>query len=276
MSQLWVEPEDLSARDLFHGIGNGTYAPDTSVTYVLEAVERGGYSVTYDVRDPEGREWAVKVGPESRTEVTASRILWAVGYHQPPAYYVRSWKLGHPDGTFSVEPGARFRPKLDTLDKIDEWSWQRNPFVGTRPYKGLIVLNAMLNNSDIKTPNNALYKAAEPFPGPSTWYVVRDVGQSFGTTGIFRGTRDDPEGFDSHRFITGVRNGHVLFEWRGLHDELLDDITPADVRWICERLARLTDEQWMEAFRAGGFEPDRAQRFITRMKLKIGEGLGLS
>ena len=26
------------------------------------------------------------------------------------------------------------------------------------------------------------------------------------------------------------------FEWRGRHDALFDDITPADVRWICERL----------------------------------------
>jgi len=37
----------------------------------------------------------------------------------------------------------------------------------------------------------------------------------------------------------------------------------------------LTDEQWRDAFRAGGFPPQTADRFIRRMKQKIDEGLSL-
>jgi hypothetical protein len=67
----------------------------------------------------------------------------------------------------------------------------------------------------------------------------------------------------------------VRFDWRGRHDVLVQDLTPADVRWICERLAALTDAQWGDAFRAGGYAPALAERFIRRMKQKIKEGLAL-
>ena len=42
-----------------------------------------GYSGGYDVVGPDGREWDIKVGKEAQTEVVVSRILWALGYHQP-------------------------------------------------------------------------------------------------------------------------------------------------------------------------------------------------
>jgi hypothetical protein len=40
-------------------------------------------------------------------------------------------------------------------------------------------------------------------------------------------------------------------------------------------LKALTDTQWNEAFRAGGFPTPIAERFIRRMKQKIDEGLAL-
>jgi hypothetical protein len=38
----------------------------------------------------------------------------------------------------------------------------------------------------------------------------------------------------------------------------------------------LSDAQWRDAFRAGGFEPAVADRFIRRLKAKIDEGLKLT
>ena len=62
-------------------------------------------------------------------------------------------------------------------------------------------------------------------------------------------------------------NGRVKLDWRGRHDALLDDITPADVRWICSRLDALTDAQWQDAFRAGGYSTSNcADRFIRRLE----------
>ena len=91
------------------------------------------------VRDPLGREWSVKQAgaetpDEGPVEVALSRILSTVGYHQPPVYYLPSFTLEDDWGTH-VEPGGRFRLKLKTLKDRGEWSWQQNPFVGTRPQR---------------------------------------------------------------------------------------------------------------------------------------------
>ena len=87
--------------------------------------------------------------------------------------------------------------------------------------------------------------------------------------------RGDVDVFEKTPFITGVVNGRVTFDWRGRHDALINDITPADVRWICARLQRLSDAQWRDAFRAGGYTPEDTARFIRRLKQKIAEGLAL-
>jgi hypothetical protein len=67
----------------------------------------------------------------------------------------------------------------------------------------------------------------------------------------------------------------VQFDYRGRHRALFEDISPGDVRWICQQLKTLTDTQWNDAFRAGGFPTPIAERFIRRMKQKIDEGLAL-
>ena len=38
---------------------------------------------------------------------------------------------------------------------------------------------------------------------------------------------------------------------------------------------RLSDAQWRDAFRAGGYTPEDTARFIRRLKQKIAEGLAL-
>ena len=43
---------------------------------------------------------------------------------------------------------------------------------------------AMLNNSDLKAAQNALYNLTQPREGAQRWFVARDLGQSFGETGV--------------------------------------------------------------------------------------------
>ena len=47
------------------------------------------------------------------------------------------------------------------------------------------------------------------------------------------------------------------------------------MRWICGLLNRLSDRQWRDAFRAGGYDEQTAGRFIRTMKARISEGLAL-
>jgi hypothetical protein len=133
----------------------------------------------------------------------------------------------------------------------------------------------MLGNSDLKDDQNVLYTLTEPFEGAQRWYVARDLGQSFGRTGAIDPPRGDPDVFEETPFIKGVRAGHVEFHYQGRHRVLFENIRPSDVRWVCSRLKQLTDEQWADAFRAGGFPKSIADRFIRRMKQKIDEGLAL-
>ena len=273
-AQLWVHPADLGERDLFHGPGGSSLTPDAAADFAFLDKDTAGYSDGYDVAGPGGLEWSVKLGAEAQPEVVASRLLWAAGYHQPPTYYMPQWRLaGGP------EPGlkgpARFRPKVAWLDRVGVWPWHRNPFVGTQPFRGLIVLNLMLNNADLRTPNNIIYDLPLAREGAARWYVVRDLGASLGATGFIYGTRNDIEGFERQGFVRRVRNRRVEFDYRGRHRELLRILSPADVRWAAERWAPLTDEQWNAAFAAGGYPPPIAARYIRKLREKIAQGLAL-
>lgn len=275
MAELWIEPE--RNRDLFWGVGGKRLAPDPNARYTVIEIKRTGYSRGYTVTSPGDREWSAKFPPEASTEVIASRMFWGAGYHQPPIYYLPEW---HAESAPSPNPQlpARFReksPDLHGLDSDASWSYYENPFVGTRQMNGMLVLHAMLGNSDLKDAQNALYTLEKPFDGASRWYVARDLGQTFGRTGALDPPRGDVVVFEETPFIRGVANGKVHFEYQGRHKELFENITPADVGWICDRLAALSDQQLTDAFRAGGYPKSLADRFIRRLKQKIAEGRAL-
>jgi hypothetical protein len=272
---LWVRPEP--GRDLFYGIGGRRLAPHPNARYTVIEIKRTGFSRGYTVTDDRHREWSIKFPPEAGTEIAASRILWGLGYHQPPIYYVPAWNA---ERAPSINPQlpARFRekePDLHGLSGKESWSYYRNPFVDTPEMRGLLVLQAMLGNSDLKDQQNVVYHLKDTFEGAKHWYVARDLGQTFGRTGTLEAPRGDPAVFEQTPFITGVMDGKVRFEYQGRHRVLFENITPADVRWICARLRQLTGDQWQDAFRAAGYPTPIADRFIHRMKQKIAEGLAL-
>ena len=277
MAQLWIEPPPN--RDLFVGVGGPELAPDPAARYRIIEVKRHGFSPGYTVVGPGEREWSVKLPPEGRTEIVASRIHWGIGFHQPPVYLLEAW---HPaDGrTPDPQPPARFREKSPRfhgeLDSGPGWSYYQNPFVGTQPLAGLLVLQVLLGNSDLKDANNSVYKLEEPHEGASTWYVAKDVGHTFGRTGVMNAPRGDIEVFETTPFIRGVEDGLVRFHYDGRHQALFTQIRVEDVVWTCSLLDRLTDRQWHDAFRAGGYDRHTAERFIRRLKQRIAEGLALS
>jgi hypothetical protein len=275
LAELWVEPEP--GRNLLEGVGASRLAPDPQAVFTVIETKKGGFSNGYTVRDPRGREWSAKLYPEARTEVVASRILWAVGYHQPPVYTLERWSADGAAGP-NPQPVARFReekPDFHGLEESGPWSYDDNPFVGTKPLAGLLVLQVMLGNSDLKADNNMLYELSRTVEGAQRWYVARDLGHTFGRTGVLDAPRDDADVFDATPFITEVNGDLVTFDYRGLHTQLFKNITKADVLWICNRLARVSDQQWADAFRAGGYAEPTAQRYIRRLKQKIAEGLAL-
>jgi hypothetical protein len=280
IAELWQEPS--APRDLFFGAGGERLAP-VSDTFTFMARDTSGWSPGFDVRDANGLEWSVKLGPEAQSEIVTSRILWALGFHQPPTYYRERWTLtGAENGP---QPAGRFRPEVAGQEVVGDWSWYENPFIGTRQYGGLIVANLILNSWDWKTSNNKLYRLSEPVNGVTQWFVVRDVGASLGKTtyptilkwfrlrGFGQGTRNDLPGFESQGFIRRVEQERIEFDYLGIYRGVINSVTPADVRWACERLAALSDRQWNDAFRAGGYTREQAARYVTKIRSKIDQGL---
>ncbi len=270
--EFWREP---TGRDqLFYGAGGRDGAPEPDATYTLLKRDTGGFSTSVDIRDKAGRKWSAKIGPEAATEVVASRIVWAMGYPQPPSYYVPHLAVKEKGGVRD-EGAARMRPDLEWLDNRGIWSWNENPFVDSEPYRGLLVLMMVLNSSDLKDDNNALYLARRGGTRPVLWYTVKDLGASLGDTGRFSPKRGDIDEFERHGFIEGRSGPYVEFVFKGRHQHLLERLLPADVRWTCRRLAQLTDTQWRDAFRAGGFSGEMTARYVRKIKDKIRDGLAL-
>lgn len=283
IAELWQEPDDLARRNLYDGPGGKETMP-RGTTFTFVARDTGGWSPGFDVRDGNGLEWSVKLGPEAQSEIVASRILWAMGFHQPPIYYVDQWTLTGAES--GPQPAGRFRPSLTEQKVVGDWSWYENPFVGTRAFGGLVVANLILNSWDWKTSNNKVYELSEPVNGVRRWFMVRDLGASLGKTtypallkwfrlrGFGQGTRNDLAGFEEQGLIVGVdEEFQPEFDYRGIYRDVIDTVTLADVEWACGLLSRLSDEQWHDAFRAGGYNPDETRRYVAKIKAKIAQGL---
>jgi hypothetical protein len=284
IAELWREPADLERRDLFHGAGGPELVPQP-VTYAFVAHKTTGKNPGYDVRDPQGRLWSVKLGEEAQSEVTTSRVLWAVGFHQPPTYYVERWQLSGADSP--EQPAGRFRPELPGHEVVSEWSWYDNPFIGSRPFAALVAVNLLLKNWDLKTSNNKLYAVTNEDGVTERRYVVRDLGASLGKARQPRflswfpfmrhkqGSKNTLEDFEAQGFVRAINGQGVDFDYRGLDDALVDSVTADDLRWTCELLSRLSEQQWRDAFRAGGYMPDEGSRYIRRIQEKIAQARSL-
>jgi hypothetical protein len=280
LPELWQDPGDIAARDLFHGPGGAALQPRPKASWRFVKQDKSGFSPGWDVRDEAGTEWSVKQGPEAQSEVVASRIVWALGYHQPPTYHVADWSLA--DGP---KPGpqaaGRFRPAIAGARRTGEWSWERNPFAATQPFRGLLVLMRVLNNWDLLDRNNTVYEFDAPRAGARRWFVVIDLGASFGKAHGLEshrsGTRNDLEDYREQGFLEGVdEDGYVEFDQLGKwHRQLFGSLAPADVRWTCERLARFTPRQWEDAFRAGGYDADTTAGFVAQVRRRVEAGLAL-
>ena len=276
LAELWTDA-DVASRDLFLGPGGTAFVPVPQTTFQMLKKDVDGYSRGWTVRDPQGLEWSVKYGPEAQSEIVASRLTWAIGYHQPPMHYVLYWSMTGSDPPGPQTP-SRFRPKGGDWHREGRWSWTDNPFKDTQPFRGLLVLMRILNNWDLLDRNNGVFKHRAEGPGPRRQFVVLDLGASLGRTKILpvSGTRNNIDDFEKQGFIDRVENGRVRFDDLGRrHRGLFADLSPADVRWTCERLEALSDAQWRDAFRAAHYDEAVATRFIHKLREKVQIGLKL-
>ena len=219
-ASLWQQPTDLPSRDLFHGPWGAENAPAPDATYTFVELKHSGVNPGMTVVDPQGREWSVKQNAARRSRsgrtgrsrgVAAACLRLATTSHRRtilPSFWLKdAW------GTHA-EIGGRFRLKTPALKDIGIWSWQENPFIGTKPYQGLLVLHMMFNSTDLKNSNNTLYEHRKG-DLVEQWFVSRDIGSALGDTHGFAPRKGNADAFERQPFILGVNNGHVDFAYKG-------------------------------------------------------------
>jgi hypothetical protein len=290
---LWHDPGRIAELDLIYGHGGKEGQP--APPFKFESEDARGTNPKFNVRDAHGTKWRVKLGDEARPEVTASRLLWAVGYFVDDDYLVESAKvdnLGLTRGADMASDGniveARFEKKPDGETKIGIWRWKDNPFIGTKEFNGLRVMMAVMNNWDLKDVNNAVYEDKD---SGRDMFLTSDVGATFGTNGLSwsKGrSKGDVGTFEKSKFITRKTNTEVDFatpaapslieapnvptykmrldlEWIG------KKIPIADARWIGSLLKQLTHKQLVDAFRAGQFPPEDVEKYVRIVESRIKE-----
>jgi hypothetical protein len=283
ISQLWVAPPDIGKRNLVYGPGGEALFPKTR-TFQFVKRDTTGASPGYDVVDADKREWSVKLGIEAQPEVVTSRILWAIGFHQPVLYYVEDWSLT--GGDAGAKPAGRFRLDAPGPEVLGDWSWFENPFVYSRQFRGLIAANVLLNNWDFKTSNNKIY-GGDKSSDNERRYVVRDLGASLGKTSqpwllrlpgfirVMQGSKSNIDDFESQGYVRVDAAGRLVFDYAGNYRDLVKHVTAADVRWVCQLMSQLSDQQLTDAFRAARYDDAIATRYVKKIRAKIAEGLAL-
>ena len=286
---LWTPPDDVAERDLLRGPGGEATAPHGPMQFVDG--ERAGTAPKMRLRDSTGQIWFAKLGSEAKSETAASRLLWAVGYAADPGYFVAEIPvtgLLPDDGTNGLLRGAHLERARDPAHALGTWRWSENPFVGTRPFDGLRVMMALVNNWDLKDENNAIYEAAGP-QGPVAVYEVADLGASFGTDGYAwpeSTAKGNVTAYRNSSFIRSVTPetvdfatpaspaiGYVLDLPRFVHRMRMRaigrGIPRASARWIGEWLARLSTAQLHDAFAAAGFAPEETDGYVAVLRARI-------
>jgi hypothetical protein len=279
---LWMEPTDIESRDLFNGPGGTEGAPDPSGKFTFQKRSTSGTSEKIIVTDDKGREWTVKFGAETRPETAATRIIWAAGFHVDQDYFVKRTRiLGR--GDFDVWD-VRFERRDDGMKELGAWSWHSNPFMQSRELQGLKVVMALINNWDLKEMNNKISRPNKESGGDrgTRVYYVADLGGTLGSTGNSLrkipgfgsapgGSKGDPAGYANQVFIDGVKDGNVIFHYKGKDPKVLEGITVENARWMGNLLGRLSDKQLSDAFRAGGYDESETSIYVRAMRKRIDE-----
>jgi hypothetical protein len=278
---LWRDLGDVSQLNLYWGIGSAAEMPKAPFQFDKEDVT--GTNPKIKVIDANGVKWNMKFDEEVHAEVVSSRIAWAMGYMVEESYFIpsgtvngvtglgRAKKFIGSGGSFT---NAMFEKRPDDIARrATPWSWDSNPFVGSKELSGLAVVCFLLSNWDAKeSNNNVLGMFEEDGKTVKEWYLVADWGGTFGKTGGFMShSKWDPADYGKQAFIDGVSGGQIKFHYSGKMGSSLKNMSVDHAKWITARIAKLSDAQWRDAFKAGGATQAETDAFLSILRRRVGE-----
>jgi hypothetical protein len=287
---LWRDPGEVERLDFRAGPGGKDGAPAPPFRFVKE--HSTGSNPCLSVKDAKDRTWRVKWGDEVRSETFSTRLVWAAGFHVEQAYFVAA---GHIEGATTlgrarscVDEDCTFRDARFELDEkgvrklFDEhgWSWDDNPFTGTRELSGLKIMLMLVSNWDNKDvrdvargSNTAIFEHQLPDGSIEARYLIIDWGASMGKFGSpLTRSKWDCAGYESQNaeFIAGVESGVIKWGYTGQRtDEAIEGITVADVRWLYHYIGRITDGQLREGLLVSGATAEEAECFTRAIRERL-------
>lgn len=279
---LWRDPSPIAERDLRWGSGSAARAPKPPFTFVEE--DLGGSQPKVTVTDAGGVTWDVKFGIEVSSELASNRIVWALGYLVEEMYYVpsgniqgvtalkRAAKQIAPDGRFTRGRFRRVDPALRRTEV--SWTFQQNPFTGTRELSGLVVLMNLICNWDIdKALNNRVLLATLPTGATERWFIVSDLGATFGKMGGSMGqkTKWNLKDYIAEDFIERVHEGKLHLDYEGFESKGLGEVPLDHGRWFAGLTSQLTAAQLRVAFETAGATSQEVDGYAKRLASKIAE-----
>jgi len=289
---LWSDRGSIAGLNCYYGAGGREHAPDPRVAYTFIKEDLNGSSPKFDIKDPNGVVWRVKLGEESQPETAATRIIWAAGYFTDEDYFLSEIKVtgvrGLRRGRKLVAPSGivqhvRLKRRLN-VEKLGNWDWFYNQFLGTREFNGLRIMMALINNWDLKAVNNEIWDA-----GGQQRFVVSDLGASFGKTGgPLSRSKGRLKDFAESPFIREETPEYVDFvlhsrppffaavkirnyRMRSKMEQLAKGIPRDDAKWLGQRLALLSDNQLRDCFRSAGYSPQEVNGYAAVVKKRIAE-----
>jgi hypothetical protein len=286
---IWRDPGDVARLNLSWCEGGPDAAPKPPFTFLKE--DDSGTNPKIEVKDAHGVIWGVKWGAEVNSEVFATRLVWAVGYFVEPSYFIASGQILDATGLDRakkyVGPGgrftdARFEKKDKNVTKFSDeqsWSYETNPFVGTKELNGLKVMMMLLSNWDSKDQkqadkgSNTKIFIVKTRAATEHRYVVSDWGGSMGKWGgFFKRGKWDCDGYlsQSDDLVKGNKGVDVEWGYSGQHTGAIRDNIPREhVRWLLGYLGRLSDGQIRAALRASGASASDEQCFTRAVRIRI-------
>jgi hypothetical protein len=287
---LRQDPGKIETLNLFYGPGGKEHQPSGTFRFVKEDHE--GTSPKFEIEDEQGVHWKVKLGEETKSETAATRLLWAAGYFTDEDYFMPELRVGKLPklergrqfvSKGGIVHGVRLERKVKGQKKIGNWSWFKNPYLGTKELDGLKIMMALMNNWDLKEVNNAIYEE----PGEKPRYVISDLGATFGRTGnpLVR-SKDNLRDYRRTKFIQKVKPEEVDFflssrpffltavdvpnyVTRTKMQGITKHISRTHAKWLGQVLGQLSTEQLRDCFRAAGYSPDEVAGFAKVVQGRI-------
>jgi hypothetical protein len=294
---IWRDPGNVETLDFAGGPGGREGAPQPP--FVFREAPSYGTNPKIIVSDARNSTWEMKWGPEVKAEPFATRLLWAVGYHVEPSYYVPEGQVegaGHLDrgmprhdrqtSVIDRSKGnafsrARFElrdPRI-TFVKDLNWAWESNPFVNSREFAGLKIMTMLVSNWDTKdstssrSANTAIVKFRNEDGTEESRYLVNDWGASMGKWGSpMTHTSWDCQGYKEQTpyFVKGLdKNGMVRFGYTSQTQSMSQNISPEHVAWLMGYLGRITDDQIRDGLRASNADSADLECFATAVRSRI-------